>query len=371
MQDIEKLFLSNQYKVGIKKFKKYENSIVNYTNESKNVFLYFTLGSFYYFAKDDKNALHYLEQASHSNPNASGALFYIGSIKLSSNNIREAQHYFRKSIDIKPDSMAYASLAYSLLKTNEYDKAIESYEKALNLDGDNKRLRNQYINVLWKLGKYDKSEKFHLKLLKDSPQNTKLLYEIAQLNQTMKKHKKALEFFQKAYKIEPENWKYLQKVIQVASNLPYKDTLISKSITKMYTLWEKDKKLQKRGYFQRDYFQNDFVYVFVYEFFELKGKYPMKYQFRILDKKTSKLKYKFSLGSYESTTAILREIGDIRKDERMYHLDKYGPNGHSTYGMFKILPKYTSIKKIVRTVIEKKLKPFSRIKRSQTSHSVK
>ncbi len=53
-----------------------------------------------------------------------------------------------------------------------------------------------------------------------------------------------------------------------------------------------------------------------------------------------------SLGSYEATTQISREMGDIKKTQRLYHMDLYAPNSHSTLGFFKKPLSYEAAKDI-------------------------
>ena len=54
-----------------------------------------------------------------------------------------------------------------------------------------------------------------------------------------------------------------------------------------------------------------------------------------------------SFGSYHDTTAISRELGEIGKDARVYHVDRYTGGMHQTYAFFDEQPSYDTVRKIV------------------------
>jgi hypothetical protein len=98
--------------------------------------------------------------------------------------------------------------------------------------------------------------------------------------------------------------------------------------------------------------------VIVFEYFELKGERALRYSFQVLDEKGDSAQ-QISLGSYEMTTLLAREQGQIKADERMYHLDQYTPQSHATLGMFKKEPTYEETRQQVIAFIEGKVKPMS------------
>ena len=68
---------------------------------------------------------------------------------------------------------------------------------------------------------------------------------------------------------------------------------------------------------------------------------------------------RFSLGSYDLTTEAARESGDIRPDERLYHLDYYGSRSHATYAFFRKQPGYDEVRAMVVQILRGELKPVS------------
>lgn len=80
--------------------------------------------------------------------------------------------------------------------------------------------------------------------------------------------------------------------------------------------------------------------------------------FSIVDKKGEE-KSNISLGSYDVTTDMSRELGEIPKDQRMYHLDRYEGSLHKTYAFFKEKPDYDRVRSMVVSILEGKLNPVS------------
>jgi len=54
-----------------------------------------------------------------------------------------------------------------------------------------------------------------------------------------------------------------------------------------------------------------------------------------------------------------RELGEISKDQRMYHLDRYEGSVHMTYGFFTDKPDYDHVRRMVVDILEGKSKPIS------------
>lgn len=77
-----------------------------------------------------------------------------------------------------------------------------------------------------------------------------------------------------------------------------------------------------------------------------------------MDKKGEE-EFHISLGSYDDTTEIARELGEISKNERLYHLDEYRGTQHKTYAFFKTKPDYDRIRPTVLNILEGKLTPIS------------
>jgi hypothetical protein len=69
--------------------------------------------------------------------------------------------------------------------------------------------------------------------------------------------------------------------------------------------------------------------------------------------------YYYALESDDSTSTIAAELGQIGKNDRIYSLDKYDGQAHSTYQLLKALPTYGAVRASVISAVEGKLHPVS------------
>ncbi len=70
---------------------------------------------------------------------------------------------------------------------------------------------------------------------------------------------------------------------------------------------------------------------------------------------------RYSLGSYDRTTATAREAGQIGQDERLYHLDYYRARTHATLQFFRKQPSYDRLREVVWAAIRGEVQPMSRL----------
>jgi tetratricopeptide (TPR) repeat protein len=110
--------------------------------------------------------------------------------------------------------------------------------------------------------------------------------------------------------------------------------------------------------FCREQFRVKGVKVMAFEVFEPTGSNRLYYRFSILDTAGKETAF-FSLGSYDSTTQIARELGEIAADGRAYHLDRYAVGTHATYGHFNGLPSYEVVRQLVVDALLGKSHPMS------------
>ena len=111
-------------------------------------------------------------------------------------------------------------------------------------------------------------------------------------------------------------------------------------------------------FYCRDQFRAGGANIMAYEYFEPKGQRRVFYRFSVLDE-TGGERFFLSLGSYDSTTQIARELGEISAGERAYHLDKYQGSSHWTYGHFNSLPTYDAIRAMIVDILAGKASPLS------------
>lgn len=117
--------------------------------------------------------------------------------------------------------------------------------------------------------------------------------------------------------------------------------------------------LSNNDFYVREQFETSGQKLMVMEHFELKGSRALRYVFFILDKE-GEIAFRISLGSYETTNAVWRQVEKRGADERLFHLDGYFPNGsHATYGMFTKEPTYEETRQMVVNILAKKQNPIS------------
>lgn len=90
--------------------------------------------------------------------------------------------------------------------------------------------------------------------------------------------------------------------------------------------------------------------VFAFEYFEPKGSHPVFYSFSVVDDAGYEV-FAISLGSYQATNEIQWEMGTLPRSKRIYHLDRYDRNMHSTYAFFEEKPGYDELRRIVARIL--------------------
>lgn len=111
----------------------------------------------------------------------------------------------------------------------------------------------------------------------------------------------------------------------------------------------------KIGFFQRP---ARGLKVLAFEYFDPGGARRKFLRFSVLDT-AGKEDFYISLGSYDDTTEVARELKEIPKAERLYHLDEYTASGHRTYAFFNTKPDYDQARTNVVNILEGKMKPIS------------
>ena len=172
---------------------------------------------------------------------------------------------------------------------------------------------------------------------------------------------KALETWRKYRSLEPDDWQGRAKVIQTCQALG--DTACrEKEREELFTLWESgtDSALSSKEMYCRDQFSVGTMKVFAFETFAPSGDRMIFYTFYPFDS-SGNAASRFSLGSYEMTTQMARDVGEIAEDERIYHLDEYGGSNysHATWGMYGFKPSYEEVKGFVSAALEWQNKPMS------------
>lgn len=170
----------------------------------------------------------------------------------------------------------------------------------------------------------------------------------------------ALTLWKRLKQLDADDWQVRAKLIQTYQNLgkiPERDAERRELIELRKS--GKIDELKEAEYYVREQSELGGRSVMVFEHFDMVGPRGVKFVFYILDNEGG-IDYRISLGSYDTTNAIWREIEKRKPDERLFHLDGYFKNGaHATYGMYPKEPNYDETREIVKNILEKKSKPIS------------
>ena len=182
------------------------------------------------------------------------------------------------------------------------------------------------------------------------------IYNAGQSLQLEGKHEESLSNFLRVVNLDPTDWEARTKVIQeyqalgkISERDAHREALLA--------LREKGniESLNERVMYVRDQFSVGINKVITLEYFDLKGDRAVRYSFMVLDTFGKKTMFKISLGSYQRMTEFFQAKGDLRENERVFHLDGYFPGGeHRTYGFFKGEPEYDVVRKLVIEILERK-----------------
>jgi tetratricopeptide (TPR) repeat protein len=127
---------------------------------------------------------------------------------------------FEKAIVIDPRKAdAYINLGYALHMSNEYDRAVEVFEAALDRAPDNPVLKENLVNVyetkageLAAIGDYDNALRYFGKIEGVNPDYLDLYYNIGLMHYQNKDYREGLSYFTKHLEKSPDDEEVLYRV---------------------------------------------------------------------------------------------------------------------------------------------------------------
>lgn len=166
-------------------------------------------------------------------------------------------------------------------------------------------------------------------------------------------HAGALAAWQEYRRLEPDDWPARAKLIQAHQALGQLDARDHQRRT-LFELRRKGQppELAKADRYCREQFVAGGRKVMVFEFFEPAGPRRVFYRFSVRAPSGGE-DYWFSLGSYDATTQVAWEAGEVPRNVRLHHLDRYDAAGsHSTLGFYRGMPPYEAVRDRVRAALE-------------------
>ena len=196
-------------------------------------------------------------------------------------------------------------------------------------------------------------------VLKSVPESQGALWNLGIAAAEVGDHALALEAWTRYRDLAPNNEGVIAKLIQAYQGLG-RFVERDKERESLFALHRSlpPEESAKSPFYCREQFRTEGTKVMALEFFQPTGPRQIFYRFEVLDD-TGKESFFFSLGSYDLTTQIARELREISGDQRAYHIDKYQGATHWTYAHFNSLPTYDDVRAIVVDAMSGKAHPVS------------
>lgn len=180
-------------------------------------------------------------------------------------------------------------------------------------------------------------------------------------------HREALSVWQKYLKVEPDDWRAMAKCVQACQaigDIEARNREIAALRASREKLTGAERKKAERFCREQCVIANRRVFAF--EYFNPQGPRRQYFRFSVVDKE-GKEEFYISLGSYDETNAIAHELGEVTKDQRLYHLDQYNKAQHRTYAFYHEKPDYDAVRASVVAILEGKLEAVSGSERAAPS----
>jgi Tfp pilus assembly protein PilF len=362
LQEIVELFRSNSSDEALRQLRLHETTLLEAISESKDAEAYLLLGRIYFYAEMDSKAKDSLNAALKYDPSLSDAHFFTGLIHKYAGDLDNAERSFRNAIELSNSSDDYfVELGRILEEKDDSNSALVEYKNALAINNRNFNANFNSATIYAIDGDNERAEKHYLAALEQEPDDLDSNYNLGQLYQNTSQHRLAIRYFSRIIELDATEWRAIAKIVQESEALGEIEAR-NAAIDRIYEVWREgvSKELQDQGFYIREQKQVEGGKLFVLEYFELRGNRARKFVFKLQDPATGQIKFDVSLGSYDETTQISRELGNIEADERIYHLDGYGPNGsHYTFAFFDAPPEYEVVREMALKALSGELSAIS------------
>jgi tetratricopeptide (TPR) repeat protein len=192
------------------------------------------------------------------------------------------------------------------------------------------------------------------------PENDAVLWNLGVASAEVNDSHEALKYWLSYRKLKPQDWRAYAKLIQTYQALGDTEARDREqsALFELRRTSSPDSEIRKVEYFCREQMTIARKKTFAFEFFEPKGDQQVFLMF-VISTVSGKEEFRITLGSYENTNQIAWETGSLSKDKRLYHIDRYDRNGHSTYGFYETKPSYESVRTKVTEILNNQTKPLS------------
>jgi tetratricopeptide (TPR) repeat protein len=291
--------------------------------DRKNLTYVMGRAQFALYTDAPREAVNLLQDVLPSYPKELPLLEMLAGAQRDAKAFADAQATYRKAADLNPKEPRYlADIADCLAAEHKDDDALAMYQKALDIN-------TMYLPALTSMGALQESHQAWAK---------------------------AIETYAKAAAIAPNDFRLLAKLVQLneaAGNLQARDS----ARDKVFAL-NKAGKIDAASYCRQQFPDGQHT-VMVFEYFELKGPMAVRYAFNFVNADGKTIVKRISLGSYDDATALARQSGQIKPDQRLFHVDVYTDTTHEQLGTFTQEPTYEQTRNLVKQYSAGTLTPSS------------
>ena len=133
-------------------------------------------------------------------------LFNMGNAYDDEGNYDKAIEYYQKTIELKPDNTeVYNNMGIAYNHKGSYDKAIEYYEKAIELNPDLSEAFNNMGNAYSDKGNYDKAIECYQKVIELNPDDVDAYYNMGNAYFKKGNYNKAIECYKESIELNPDD----------------------------------------------------------------------------------------------------------------------------------------------------------------------
>lgn len=183
----------------------------------------FALAEVYFTISDFKNAINYYESLSAEGfDEIAGTLLSarLGNAYLMTGKYKESANYLKEALSLKDDPEMYYQLGFVYFNQEQYDKAIDSFDKAKVLDPTLIAIYLLQSEAHEKLNQLEEAVAVLEEAITMNEMSTELYLAAAELATKSKQYELAEKYYQEAVKLEPDND---QVVIKYAHYLSFMD----------------------------------------------------------------------------------------------------------------------------------------------------
>lgn len=157
----------------------------------------------------------------------------------------------------------------------------------------------------------------------------------------------ALRDWKSYHALDSTDWRVESKLVQAyqaLNDIPRRDSALAGLLHHRSVTRNPD--LLRAEVFCREQALVNGQRVMVMQTFAPKGDRMVFYTFYLLSPEGREVG-RYSLGSYDLTTNVAREAGEIGKKDRLYHIDYYAPQAHSAVAFYRTMPTYDEARAVI------------------------